>query len=459
MKRHTQWAGLALLLVVAGLVAPRVPRAAAQEAVVVGRITHTEGQVLRFVPETQDWVATVIDAPFGLHDTLYTAPTARAELLMPNGLWVRIGASTQIQLLALTSDASDLDLASGGTRFSNTSAHGVVKATTPFGAVLAEPHATFDLSVGDQSVEVIALHGDVHFLHQATNARYEVLPGGGSILANATAVSTGDGTLDAAWDDWNAARDRLWAKRVQGQGVSVRHVPPQMQDDAYALEGNGRWERVSYQGEDHEFWRPTTVAAAWQPFTVGRWTDWYGDQTWVPEEPFGYVTHHYGNWVVVNGSWYWAPPVATVAVATGPLLGFAWYPGRVAWIHSAVDVGWVPLAPTEVYYSHIAWGPRAVVVATVPTVSISIGSLAFAHAAVVVPQTAFYSVPTYTSVRVTNINRTTIVNTFRPAPVINQTVIQNYNQVPTKYNFTNAPVTQKPHNDVLTRITQNRQMA
>src|SRR5207247_1671970 len=28
-----------------------------------------------------------------------------------------------------------------------------------------------------------------------------------------------------------------------------------------------------------------------------------------------------------------------------------------------------------------------------------------------------------------------------------------------KYNFTNVPVTQKPHNDVLTRITQNRQMA
>jgi hypothetical protein len=52
MTRQTQWVGLALLLVVAGLVGPRVPRAAAQEAVVVGRIAHTEGQVLRFVPES-----------------------------------------------------------------------------------------------------------------------------------------------------------------------------------------------------------------------------------------------------------------------------------------------------------------------------------------------------------------------------------------------------------------------
>ena len=45
MKRHTQWYGLALLLVAAGFVSPLVPRASAQEAVVVGRIAHTEGQV------------------------------------------------------------------------------------------------------------------------------------------------------------------------------------------------------------------------------------------------------------------------------------------------------------------------------------------------------------------------------------------------------------------------------
>src|SRR4029453_6981958 len=146
-------------------------------------------------------------------------------------------------------------------RFYNKSATGVVRATTPFGAVLAEPHATFDLYVGDQSVEVIALQGAVAFIHQATNARYDVVPGGSSILANATQVASGDGNLDAAWDDWNAGRDRVWAQRAQAQGASVRHVPPQLQDDAYVLGENGRWERVYYEGAYHEFWRPTTVAA------------------------------------------------------------------------------------------------------------------------------------------------------------------------------------------------------
>src|SRR6266851_3707428 len=140
MDIRKKWYWLAVLMVAAGLVSPLMPRASAQEAVVVGRIAHTEGQVLRFVPETQDWVATVKDAPFGLNDTLYTDLQARAELLMPNGLWIRIGASTQIQPIALRSDASDIDLASGVARFYDHSAHGVVKATTPFGSVLAQPH-------------------------------------------------------------------------------------------------------------------------------------------------------------------------------------------------------------------------------------------------------------------------------------------------------------------------------
>src|SRR2546428_230596 len=108
MDRRQTWPWLAVLLVAVSLVSPLVPRASAQEAVLVGRIAHTEGQILRFVPETQDWVATVKDAPFGLNDALSSEPQARAELMMPNGLGVRIGASTQLQLLALQSDASDL---------------------------------------------------------------------------------------------------------------------------------------------------------------------------------------------------------------------------------------------------------------------------------------------------------------------------------------------------------------
>jgi hypothetical protein len=61
----------------------------------------------------------------------------------------------------------------------------------------------------------------------------------------------------------------------------------------------------------------------------------------------------------------------------------------------------------------------------------------------------------YTNVRVTNINRTTIINNYRAAPVVNNTVINNYTTIKQRYNYTNVKVNEKPHNTVINRIQQN----
>lgn len=461
MKIKKKWFWPAVLVLAACLVLPASPNVLAQgkDPVLVGRIAHTEGQILRYVPDSKDWVATVKDAPFGLDDALYSDAKARAEFIMPNGLWVRIGGSTQLQLIALKPDASEMDIASGVARFYNKSSDGLVKITTPFGYVLAEPGASLDLYVGDQSVEVIALAGGVDFVHQANSSKYDVVPGSGSIIADARQVGSGDGTIDAEWDDWNASRDSLWTKRVQVKGESVKYVPPEIQDDAYALEENGKWERVYYEGEYHEYWRPTTVDTTWRPYTVGRWTDWYGDQCWVPDEPFGYVTHHYGNWVVVDSRWYWAPPRPRVAVVAGPVAVAAWYPGRVAWIGGGDEIGWVPLAPSEPYYSHRYWGPEATVVAAAVALPVlAITALAYHDYPTVVHHRDFYAVNNYRSVTV-NVNKTTIINNYHAAPVVNNTVFKNYDSAPNRHNFTTLGVTQKPHNEVVNRIHQNQQIA
>jgi hypothetical protein len=272
-------------------------------------------------------------------------------------------------------------------------------------------------------------------------------------------VSSGEGTVDPDWDRWNTGRETFWAAKARVGGRSVGYLPPSLQPEAYALEENGRWESVPYEGSSRWFWRPTTVAAGWSPFTVGRWTDWDGDQTWIPEEPFGYVTHHYGNWVYARNNWYWAPPVVSVRVGL-PLLnvGFFWYPGRVSWIHSGTYVGWVPLAPRETYYSHRNWGgPHTVVVTNVnlAQININLRNYAYANRAIVVPQNDFYRVSNYRNVRVTNINPTTIINNYRAAPVVNNTVINNYTTDKQRYNYANVTVNEKPHNTVINRIQQN----
>ena len=456
MKKR-MWLLVSLFL--AAVVMVPLSSAADSSAMMVGRIFHIEGDMLRYVPAEKDWVAVVRDAPFGAEDTLFSGSEGMAELIVPNGTWIRVGNNTQIQFIALDTDLSEMDVASGMARFYNKSSDTVVKVTSPFGYVLGDPGTVFDFYVGENSVEAVAIKGKVDFIHAETDARYEVRAGSPSILADQNQVSSGDGTVDYSWNRWNTDRENFWAAKSRVRGRSAEYLPPSLRDEAYAFEENGRWEDVSYEGERRRFWRPTTVAVGWSPFTVGRWTDWYGEQTWIPAEPFGYVTHHYGNWIYVRNYWYWAPPVVSVRIGL-PLLdiGFFWYPGRVSWIHTGAYVGWVPLAPRETYYSYRNWGgPHAVVVnnVNITRININVGNYAYVNRAIVVNRDNFYGVNNYTKVRVTNINSTTIINNYRAAPVVNNTVINNYTANKQRYNFTNIAVKEKPHNTVINRIQQN----
>ena len=50
-----------------------------QDPVLVGRIAHIEGNLLRYIEEDKDWVRTVRDAPFGLEDSLFIRRGQLAE--------------------------------------------------------------------------------------------------------------------------------------------------------------------------------------------------------------------------------------------------------------------------------------------------------------------------------------------------------------------------------------------
>jgi hypothetical protein len=432
--------------------------------VVVGRVAHIEGELLRYVYEEKDWVPIVKDVPFGLEDTLYSDPDARAEILFPNGTWVRIGGNTQIQAIALDDDITEIDVASGMARFYNRGAQGVIKATTPFGYVVAPSDSMFDLYVGDESMEVIALKGTVDFVHARNESRYEVQPGSSSVIADDRTVAAGQGLVDADFDDWNSQRDSLWAKRLEVKGDSARYLPPQLYDDAYDLEQNGRWERVQYEGEYRNLWRPTNVGPEWAPYTNGRWTTYYGDQCWVPAEPFGYTTHHYGSWVFVDSCrcWYWAPPVVTPILAARPwTVGYGWYPGRVSWIYGADNVGWVPLAPYEPYYASHYWGPGSVAVATLnlATTAVNLATLHHLDHAYFVGYRDFWGVDNYHRHGVRNINRTTIINNYYGSPVVDRRVIRDLDSRRDRFHFVNREVRFKPHRSVVERIDRNQRLA
>jgi hypothetical protein len=335
-------------------------------SVQVARISYIEGQLERYDPEMDEWVATVADAPVGPNDQLYAGAGTRAEILMPNDTLLRIGSETQVQIVSLNDQLTEIDLTSGMVRLYNNSDAAQIITATPYGHVSAPAGAAFDLSVGEGSVQVNAVRHSVDFFHEASGARKMVIAGSTAVVADGMGLSTAGSTMDRAWDNWNREQESLWADRGRRSGESVTYLPEPLHREAYVLDAHGTWQSVYYEGAYYRFWRPLHVGVHWAPFTVGAWTVWRGDKVWIPHEPFGYVTHHYGNWIYTRGYWYWAPPVTSVMVHTGlPLLhiGFGWYPGRVAWISTGVQVGWIPLAPYEPYYCHHPWGRRAIVVA------------------------------------------------------------------------------------------------
>ena len=427
--------------------------------ILVGHITQVEGQLLRYVPEEQDWVATVKDAPFGLDDTLYTTKNSRAEIILPNRTWIRINGQTQIQLIAARNDLTEVDVFSGAARFYHQGAQGTIKTFTPFGYVLAPAGAVFDLLVGENAVEVIAIRGDLDFFQAGSLNKYRVKAGALSLLADSQRVVAGKGEIDSRWKSWNAERDQGYARFQDRPTESARYLPPNLDYQAPVLDENGRWERVTYQGESYHFWRPVYVASGWGPFTTGSWTVWYDDPCWIPAEPFGYLTHHYGNWILVRGVWYWAPPVVRVQVHPFLLfpVPFAWYPGRVVWIHHGPSIGWVPLAPHEPYYGHRPWGPRVVVIDKNHQANITINRYQYLRNAVVVPQNNFFSANNYYPHKLGHITRESLLKDYRAVPAINQQVITQYGALREKHRFANVPVQEKPLPSSQERIRLNQE--
>ncbi len=450
MKRHMKLlAALSAIMFGAPIMISHVAFAdtGTQNVGLIGKVSAMEGQLLRYVPQVQDWVPTVKDTPFGLDDALSSGSNSRAEIINPNNTLLRIGGDTVIHLIKLDDDFTEVDVSAGVGRLYNRSSSQMMKITTPFGYAIVHPESTLDVYVGSETIELFTLQGKAEYVSAAEgSSKYEISLGS-PIISNGTQVAASSDSIDLQWDGWNMERNNLILTRVEVRGASAGLLPRSLQNEASLLEENGVWEEVYSESCKckERLWRPTKVSPGWRPFTSGRWVEIYGENCWVPDEPFGYVTHHYGNWEFIDGKWYWAPPgkqpnpvevaadqpspakqpqpvvVAAdeqhpakqpqpVVVATNepppPMVTEpAWYPGRVGWFYSETEIGWVPLAPQEQFYSVNNWGTQAVVADDTGSQGDDLPSYDYYDdGGVAVERDNLYHVDNYTRTRMTNIH-------------------------------------------------------
>ena len=326
------------------------PGAAQDNPAVIGRITEiTGGQLLRYDSEAREWVQMVADSPFGIEDALYTEEQARSEILIPNGTLVRLDGNTQILTISLDDDLTHLRLSSGLSRVISRDNGAGIEITTGFGSVLVPSGAIADVAADAQGATVIAVGADVQVVTEG-GATFQVKSGDALHLTGQSVESIA-ATPAPSWAEWNLARDRLWASRA-ADAASAHHLPATLVPYTYELDAYGEWRSVFYAGGYHWLWCPTRIAAGWAPYTYGRWVTWYADPCWIPDEPFGYVTHHYGSWEFIHGLWFWVPPGVGINIG----LGLGWYPGRVGWVSYGSYMGWYPLLWNEPWYAHRRWG-------------------------------------------------------------------------------------------------------
>jgi len=117
----------------------------------------------------------------------------------------------------------------------------------------------------------------------------------------------------------------------------------------------GQWFEYENYGP---VWHPGNVDENWRPYTNGRWVPTNDGYVFESEEPWGWATYHYGNWMPTEGyGWVWVP-------------GATWYPSTVEWRTSPEEapvdtsyVGWAPIPPPNYApppsYAPVGYAPGA----------------------------------------------------------------------------------------------------
>ena len=402
---------------------------AVDAAITVGRISNVEGQIYRYMDVDDSWVATSQQSPAGTQDVLLTGDDSKAEIAFPNDQLVRLDENTEIEILKLDDEIGEFILHSGLARFYNRSSAGKLLIETARGTATVEPGSAIDVLADKKSVTVSAVYGEAIFRSYQDGAEtVEVISGSTSLEFQEKHIIAGIGPIDRKWDRWCADREGVLA---QNRMVRSEYLPESMQEYAYAMEPNGRWQRIYYSGYYYWAWKPHSVDVGWSPYTTGYWDDWHGSPVWIDYNPWGWATHHHGHWLNMYGAWMWTPYVHVSNVPGVTAIGFNisfgrtyrshWHPGRVRWIAYNDNVGWMPLAPRETYYGYRKWGPRTVVMERGASLSININlsSHRYINHAVIIPKNHSYQrkhgvINNYNTVRIKNVNKTTIVKNYKP---------------------------------------------
>lgn len=313
----------------------------------VGRVAWVAGDVSLATEPGAAPGSAALNWPVTTGNVLSTGPSGRAEVTIGSTA-IDLDVGTEVDVEQLDDAQMRLRVMRGSVavRVSDPQDAGMLVVQTPLGRFTEPQPAQLRVDVNGLSVDGTAWRGNLNFTADS-GASYTFTQGQHARLGQA-----GNGLsmqlLDARPDDFqHFVQARAGARPVV---AASRYVSPAM-TGADTLDSYGQWTSSPDYGP---VWVPQ-VSADWAPYRYGHWS-WVSPWgwTWVDDAPWGFAPFHYGRWAMWQGRWAWVPGTYVARPVYAPAL-VAWTsavpaaPGVSLSISVGRNVGWVPLAPREVY--------------------------------------------------------------------------------------------------------------
>ena len=331
------------------------------------RIQRVEGEVAlnngdAGNAQTDQWIAATENQPVSIGDRIYTRDNSRTSLAFTGRNFARLNPNTSLDVLALDNRRTQLALRDGSAMFDvgYLNSGDLFEVATPYGAVDLQQPGLYNVGISNGQVLISVLSGLAQVVGLGGSGQIgkgELLTLLGTTAADVvlSQVNGGDaGYLvddyyryqypryyDGRYRDYNTYLNDPYYFDPYRRTVSYQYANSYI-PGLYDLDYYGDWQNVNGYGN---CWAPR-VDAGWSPYQTGYWyNDYPYGPTWVSTEPWGYAPYHYGRWAFVNDRWYWVPEsVNTTPVYSPALVAFVPFGGN--------DIGWVPLAPGDVYVPH-----------------------------------------------------------------------------------------------------------
>jgi uncharacterized protein DUF6600/FecR-like protein len=315
----------------------------------VARISVVQGDVSVQRGDSGEWVAATVNTPLLTNDHIATGANSRAEVQFDSANVLRVGGEAEVSLTELEYARYQMAVAHGTVTYRVLRNSNIdVEVDTPSVSVRPSHQGAYRIVVTDSGeTEVSARSGEVEVFSPHGS---QWVRSGQTLMARGSASDPEFQVVRALpadeWDRWSDNRDQTLTRSASGQ-----YVGPGIYGTE-DLDPYGNWVNVPGYGYA---WHPL-AADDWAPYRQGRWVweDWYG-WTWVSYEPWGWAPYHYGRWFYEPAyGWCWYPGIVTVRHYWSPaMVAFFGFGGGGVSVAFG-NVGWVPLAPYEVF--HPWWG-------------------------------------------------------------------------------------------------------